>query len=97
MTMRYENDEMRHVGSLRIMPKDPRHVTGDGDDGQTTILHKAIAMAQGISLPKAQEQSMRRYNKAQAVARWVIGIACVGIIVLAVRWVSTTAWIDRTL
>jgi len=79
------------------MPKDPKHVSGDGNDGDTTIMHKALAMAQGISLPKAQEESMRRYNKAQAIARWLIGIACVGIIVLAVRWVSTTAWIERML
>jgi hypothetical protein len=80
-----------------VLPKNPRHVTGDGDDGQTTILHKAIAMAQGISLPKAQQLSMRRYNDARNALRWVIGIACVGIIVLAVRWVSTMAWIERTL
>ena len=87
------------VGSLRVLPKNPRHATGDGDDGETTILHKALAMAHGINLQHrhAQELSMRRYNDARNAIRWAIGIACVGIIVLAVRWVSTTAWIERTL
>ena len=85
------------VGSLRIMPKDPKHVSGDGNDGDTTIMHKALAMAHGISLPKAQEESMRRHNDARNALRWAIGIVCVGIIILAVRWVSTMAWVERTL
>jgi hypothetical protein len=85
------------VGSLRIMPKDPKHVSGDGNDGDTTIMHKALAMAHGISLPKAQELSMRRHNDARNASRWAIGIACVGIVILATRYVGALAWIERTL
>jgi hypothetical protein len=86
-------------GSLRVLPKNPRHVTGDGDDGDTTILHKAIAMAHGINLynKRTQELSMRRYNDARNALRWAIGIACVGIVILATKYVGALAWIERTL
>ena len=87
------------VGSLRIMPKNPRHVTGDGDDGDTTILHKALAMAHGINLQHrhAHELSMRRHNDARNAIRWAIGIACVGIVILATKYVGALAWIGQTL
>jgi uncharacterized membrane protein YccC len=79
------------------MPKNPGHVTGDGNDGDTTILYKALAMAHGIALPKAQAQSMRRHNDARNALRWAIGIACAGIVVIAFKWIGALAWIERVL
>ncbi len=37
-------------------------------------------------IAEAQEESMRRYNRACSVMIWLIGIACVGIVILATRY-----------
>jgi CHASE3 domain sensor protein len=81
---------------MRVLPKDQWHVSGDGNDGATTIAQKARAMVNAINLQHASS-SILRHNRAQTIARWVIGAICVGIIILAVRWVSAVAWIERTI
>lgn len=65
------------IGSLRVLPKDPHHITGDGNDGTTTILHKAIAMAHGLNLRQHNEarRSVRRHRCVKAIVYWTIVIS----------------------
>ena len=75
-----------NIGSMRVLPKDPRHCTGDGNDGTTTIMHKAIAMSHGINLlqHRAAELSVRRHRIAKAIVLWT---AVVLISALAARFI----------
>ena len=71
-------------GSLRVVPRDPQHIHGDGDDGTTTRWHKAHSMAGGINL-RDPVRSIRRHRQA----RTRIIVLCVALAVvawLAVRW-----------
>ena len=70
------------IGSLRIVPMDATHVTGDGNDGDTTIMYKALAMAHGINLRSPQDahaiQSMRTHR------RWRLAVVVVGVVTLLI-------------
>ena len=72
-------------GSLRVVPRDPLHVHGDGDDGTTTRWHKAHSMAGGINL-RDPVRSIRRHRQA----RTRLVVLCVGVgvlLALATRWI----------
>jgi hypothetical protein len=72
------------IGSLRVVPRRPGHVHGDGDDGTTTRAGKAAAMAGGINLT-LPVRSYRRHRQA----RTRLIVACVALAVvlaLAARW-----------
>ena len=81
-----------HIGSLRVMPKDPRHVTGDGDDSETTIVYKAINMVRRV---KTQPNQKRWSSRAQTIAYWVIVQMVVLIVILMMRWVYFTSLAER--
>lgn len=71
-------------GSLRVVPRDPQHIHGDGDDGTTTRWHKAHEMAGGINL-RMPVQSIRKHQRARA--KLVVScIALALVAALAVRW-----------
>ncbi len=78
-----------NIGSLRILPKDPRHVTGDGDDGDTTRLQKAIAMAAGINLRTSHHEAALRSMVSHK--RWSRSVLWAGVgILLALT--ARTVW-----
>ena len=71
-------------GSLRVLPRNPRHVHGDGDDGTTTRWHKAHEMAGGINL-RSPVRSIRRHRQART--RLIVVIVALAVVAaLAVRW-----------
>ena len=82
-----------NIGSLRVVPKNPRHVTGDGDDSETTIVYKAINMVRGV---KRQPNQKRGSSRAQTIAYWVIVQMVVLIVILMTRWVYFMAWAERS-
>lgn len=73
---------------MRLVPKHERHPL---EDGTTTRFEKAQTMLRD-PLPRASMQQHRRVERA---VRWMIGIACVAIIVFAVRYVGLLAYIER--
>ena len=58
------------LGSLRVVPRDPAHVHGDGDDGTTTRAGKWAAACGGINL-RAPVRSMRRHGRTRIVVLMV--------------------------
>lgn len=72
------------IGSLRVVPRDPRHVHGDGDDGTTTRAGKWAAACGGINL-RDPVRSIRRHRQART-RMIVICVALAVVAALAVRW-----------
>jgi hypothetical protein len=71
-------------GSLRVQPRDPKHVHGDGNDGRTTIAGKWAAASGGINL-RDPVRSIRRHRQART--RVVVAIVALAVVVwLALRW-----------
>jgi hypothetical protein len=73
-----------NFGSLRVVPLDPKHVHGDGNDGRTTIAGKAAAMAGGIDL-RLPVRSMRRHRQWRTKLIVLLVMGCV-VAYLALRW-----------
>lgn len=71
-------------GSLRVVPRDPQHVPGDGNDSTTTIAGKAAAMAGGIDL-RMPVRSIRRHRQARTRVI-VVCVALAVVAALALRW-----------
>jgi hypothetical protein len=72
------------IGSLRVVPRHPEHVHGDGNDSTTTMAGKWAAAAGGINLA-APVRSIRRHRQART--RIIVGIVIVAVVVaLALRW-----------
>lgn len=78
------------VGSMRVVKKRPGHVHGDGDDGTTTRMSKAIAMLHGINLHSPAAQSMERHRRRRRSTGITIVIAVALVCALAVRWMVRT-------
>ena len=74
------------IGSLRVVPRRPGHVHGDFDDGTTTRMSKAVAMAHGINLHSPAAVSMDRHRRRRRTAAITLAIAVALICALAVRW-----------
>ena len=74
------------IGSLRVVPRDPQHIHGDGNDSPTTIMHKGIAMAHGINLHSPAAVSMDRHRRRRRTAAITLAIAVALVCALAVRW-----------
>lgn len=71
-------------GSLRVVPRDPRHVHGDGDDGTVTRAGKKAAMLGGIDL-RMPVRSIRRHRQART--RLIVVIVALAVVAaLALRW-----------
>lgn len=71
-------------GSLRVVPRDPRHVHGDGNDSTTTIAGKRAAMCGGIDL-RMPVRSIRRHRQART--RLVVVIVALAVVAaLVIRW-----------
>lgn len=74
------------IGSLRVVPRRPGHVHGDGDDGTTTRAGKWAAAAGGINL-RAPVRSIRRHRQWRT--RLVVLLVCVGVVLgLFASWVG---------
>lgn len=72
-------------GSLRVVPRDPRHVHGDGDDGTVTRAGKKAAMCGGINL-SSPVRSIRRHRQART--RLVVVIVALAVVAaLVIRWI----------
>lgn len=72
------------IGSLRVVPRRPGHVHGDGDDGTVTRAGKVAAMAGGIDL-RMPVRSIRRHRQART--RMIVVIVALAVVAaLAVRW-----------
>lgn len=72
------------IGSLRVLPRDPRHVHGDGNDSSTTIAGKRAAMCGGINL-SSPVRSIRRHRQART--RLIVVIVALAVVAaLAVRY-----------
>jgi hypothetical protein len=76
-------------GSLRVVPRRPQHVHGDGDDGTTTRAGKAAHMAGGINLTMPV-RSMRRHRQWRTKLIVLLVMGCV-VGYLALRW-GWRAW-----
>ena len=71
-------------GSLRVVPRDPRHVHGDGNDGTVTRAGKVAAMAGGIDL-RMPVRSIRRHRQART--RLIVVIVALAVVAgLALRY-----------
>jgi hypothetical protein len=87
------------VGSLRVVPKHPGHVHGDGDDGTTTRMNKAVAMANGINLNSPAAVSMDRHRDAQKKIRrlaFSIGVGVLtgcAVIMVWESWPKIMGWL----
>ena len=77
-------------GSLRVQPRDPRHVHGDGDDSTTTIMGKAVAMTHGINLRSPAAYSMSRHRRQRRAVWAILGVLAACVVVGAVRWMVRT-------
>jgi hypothetical protein len=72
-----------NFGSLRVQPRNPRHVHGDGDDGTTTRWEKARAMGIDLHLPRPRPHRQTR----GIMAGVVIGLSLWAVICLFAVWV----------
>jgi hypothetical protein len=88
-----------NIGSMALRPRDPQHVHGDGDDGTTTRMTKAVAMASGINLHSPAAHSMDRHRDAQKkIRRLVLSIgvgvlAGAGVIMVWESWPKIVGWL----
>ncbi len=74
-------------GSLRVAPRDPRHVHGDGDDSVTTIMAKKIAMLHGINLRSPAAYSMSRHRRQRRAVTAIICVVAACVVIGAIRWI----------
>lgn len=73
-------------GSLRVVPRRPGHVHGDGDDSTTTIAGKVAEMRGGINL-RDPVRSIRRHQQART--RLVVVIVALAVVAaLVIRWMA---------
>lgn len=72
------------IGSMRVVPRRPEHVHGDGDDSTTTIAGKVAEMCGGINL-RDPVRSIRRHRQART--RMIVACVALAVVLgLAVRW-----------
>ncbi len=74
-------------GSLRVQPRDPKHVHGDGDDGTTTRWEKKQAMGIDLHLPRP-----RPHRKMRGIMAGVIGGSLIWLFVGVTAWAIYRAW-----
>ena len=74
------------IGSMRVVPRRPEHVHGDGDDGTTTRMGKALAMLHGINMHSPAAHSMERHRRRRRSTAIMLAIVVALVCALAVRW-----------